>query len=522
MTAPSTGLVSLIGAGPGDPSLLTVRGHRCVTTADVIVYDHLVDQRLLELVRSDAETIDVGPAAPRSFELDAICLLLAEKAREGKTVARLKWGDPFVFDSGGKEALFLHEQGVAFEVVPGILSGVGSPTYAGIPVTYPEAGDTLTLVRGSEGDTEVPTRVDWSHLARVKGTIVTYGAGPHLAVVVKALRRHGRPTSEPAALIYRGTLPSQCTIQGTLAEVEELVSRPDHRETAVLVVGRVTALRQHLRWYDIRPLFGLRIVVTRARTQAAELVTRLMELGADPIEVPTIQIVPPDDPAPLDDACARIGSFDWIVLTSANAVSHFMRHLLAGSGDVRDLKDVQLCAVGPATAESLSRYGLKVDLVPEEYRGDGVVDAIKENRNISGARILLPRADLARDELPAALRDAGAEVTTVTAYQTAAVDFETTDGPDIYRLLLERQIDIVTFTSGSSVRNFVTAIGTEQAVDLLARVDVACIGPVTADAASHLGIETTIMPSDYTVPAMVRAIVRHVDEHQDRTAPQDR
>tara|TARA_B100000749_G_scaffold141633_1_gene108697 strand:- start:385 stop:984 length:600 start_codon:yes stop_codon:yes gene_type:complete len=199
-----------------------------------------------------------------------------------------------------------------------------------------------------------------------------------------------------------------------------------------------------------------------------------------------------------------------------------MRHLLAGSGDVRDLKDVQLCAVGPATAESLSRYGLKVDLVPEEYRGEGVVGAIKENRNISGARILLPRADLARDELPAALRDAGADVTTVTAYQTGAVDFETTDGPDIYRLLLERQIDIVTFTSGSSVRNFVTAIGTDQAVDLLARVDVACIGPVTADAASHLGIETTIMPSDYTVPAMVRAIVRHVDEHQDRTAPQDR
>ena len=307
MRASPASIIYLIGAGPGDPSLLTVRGHRYLTAADVVVYDHLVHRRMLSLVRPDAERIDVGPAAPLPLEQDAICLLLAEKAREGKTVARLKWGDPFVFDSGGKEALFLHEQGLPFEVVPGIPASIGSPTYAGIPVTYPGAADTLTLVRGHEGESSVPPRVAWSYLARVKGTIVTYAAGPQLAAMVKALRRHGRPASEPAALIYRGTLPSQHTIQGTLAEIAELVSRPDHRETAVLVVGRVTALRQHLRWYDVLPLFGLRIVVTRPQAQAAELVTRLEQLGADTIETPTIQIVGPEDPAPLDRVCARIG-----------------------------------------------------------------------------------------------------------------------------------------------------------------------------------------------------------------------
>ena len=493
-----------------------------MTTADVVVHDHLVDQRLLQLIRSDAEAIDVGPAAPRSVEQDAICLLLAEKAREGKTVARLKWGDPFIFDSGGKEALFLHEQGLPFEVVPGIPSGIGGPTYAGIPVTYPEAGDTLTLVRGDEGETGEPAQVDWKHLAKVKGTIVTYGAGPQLAAAVKALRRHGRPMSEPAALVYRGTLPSQHTIQDTLAEIEALVCRSDHRGTAVLVVGRVAALRQHLRWFDSRPLFGLRIVVTRARTQAAELLTHLKELGADPIEAPTIEIVPVDDPAPLDEACARVGSFDWVVLSSTNAASYFMSHFLASSRDVRDLKGVQLCAVGPATADSLSHYGLKVDLIPDEYHGEGVVRALEGSQKLTGARILLPRANLANDELPDQLRAAGAAVTTVTAYQTAAVDFDTPGGPDVYRLLLEKRIDIVTFTSGSSVRNFVKVIGVDQTVDLLNQVDVACIGPVTAGTASRLGITTTIMPSDYTVPAMVQAIVRHVNERrQQRTTPTD-
>ena len=508
--------IYLIGAGPGDPGLLTVKGHRYLTAADVVVYDHLVHHRMLSLVRPDAEQIDVGSAAPRPLEQDAICLLLAKKAREGKTVARLKWGDPFVFDSGGKEALFLHEQGLPFEVIPGIPATIGSPSYAGIPVTYPEAGDTLTLVRGHEGESSLPPKVDWSGLARMKGTIVTYAAGPQLVAAAKALQCHGRPASEPAALIYHGTLPGQHTLQGTLEDIEQLVSRADDRETAVLVVGRVVALRDHLRWYDTRPLFGVRIVVTRPRAQAADLVTRLEQLGADPIEVPTIQVVAPEDPAPLDRVCARVDEYDWVVFTSANAVAYFMRQLLAGPGDVRGLRDVRLCAVGPATAEALSRYGIKIDLVPEEYRAEGVAHALREGRDLTGARVLLPRADLAQDLLPVALRKAGAIVTAVTAYRTTPVDLEAADAPDIYGLLLEQGVDIITFTSGSSVKNLVDTLGEDQAADLLRRVDVACIGPVTADVATRLDIATTIMPVEYTVPAMVQAIVNHVTTRRRR------
>ena len=238
--------------------------------------------------------------------------------------------------------------------------------------------------------------------------------------------------------------------------------------------------------------------------------TQLEELGADPIEVPTIQIVAPKNPAPLARVCGRIGDFDWIVFTSANAVSHVMHRVLAGPGDVRDLKGVRLCAVGPATAEALSQYHIRIDVVPDEYRATGVVRALGRNRDLRGTHILLPRADLARDLLPTQLRQTGATVTTVTAYRTTPVDLETAGGPDIYRLLLERQVDIMTFTSGSSVKNLVQALGADQAADLLRQVDVACIGPVTAAVATRLAISTTIMPSDYTVPAMVGAIVDHV------------
>ena len=497
--------IYLIGAGPGDPSLLTIKGHRFLAAADVVVYDHLVHHRMLRLARPDAERIDVGPAAPQPLEQDAICMLLADKAREGNTVARLKWGDPFVFDSGGKEALFLHEQRVPFEVVPGVPSGIGSPTYAGIPVTYPEAGDTLTLIRGNEGDTSELPQVAWNGLAKLGGTIVSFGSGPQLAAIVKALQRHGRSVGESAALIYRGTLASQYTIQGTLAEIEELVGRPDHREAAVLVVGRVVALREHLRWFDTRPLFKRRIVVTRARAQAASLVSSLEDLGAETVEVPTIEIVPPTDTAALDTACGTIHTFDWVVFTSVNAVTHVLQRVLEGPGDIRDLQGVKLCAVGPATAEALTNYGLRVDLVPDEYRSEGVVRALRTSVKLGGVRVLLPRGDLARDLLPSQLTQAGAQVTTVTAYRTVGVDLD--GDPDIYRMLLERQIDVVTFTSGSSVKNFAQALGEDQVADLLKQVKVACIGPVTSGIAERLGITTAIMPTTSTIPALIRAIV---------------
>ncbi len=506
--------VYLIGAGPGDPSLITVRGLRYLSTADVVVYDHLVHGRLLRSVRPEAEQIDVGAAAPHSMEQDAINILLADKAREGKTVARLKYGDPFIFDSGGKEALFLYQQQIPFEVVPGVPSTIGGPCYAGVPLTYPEAGDALVFIRGHETETSVPPDVDWQKVAALAGTVVSYGGGPQLEVIINELLAHGRSPDETAALIINGTLPTQRTIQGTLGEVQGIVRNAQRRGSGVLVVGPVVGFREYLRWFDSRPLFGKHVLVTRPEEQAAELVDRLLSLGADPVEAPTIRVEPPDDYGPLDEACELVSTFDWVIFTSVNGVEHFMRRLRQGTRDVRELKGVRLCAVGPSTAERLTRFGLGVDLVPDDHRAEAVVEALREREDLAEQRLLLPRGDLAGALLPELLGETGAEVAVVTAYRTVLVGGSDAGddkdaGPDIYKMLLEQELDVVTFTSASSVRNFVKILGAEPAVDLLNTIIVAAIGPVTADAAARLGIHVTIMPAVYTVPALVDAIVEH-------------
>src|SRR5262249_1548903 len=278
----------------------------------------------------------------------------------------------------------------------------------------------------------------------------------------------------------------------------------------MLIVGRVAQLRDHLRWFDARPLFGRRIIVTRAREQAGDLIEQLEELGAETIEAPSIRIEPMSSDAALDSACREASEFDWIVFTSVNGVEYFMRCLMEGPGDVRSLKGPRLCAVGPATAERLGRYGLKVDLMPSEFHAEAVADALRATGKIEGARVLLPKADSAREVLAEELRKAGAQVTEVAAYRTVPEPGTRDTDPDIYKMLLERQIDIVTFTSASSVRHFVKLIGEEQATDLLAGTMVASIGPVTAEAAQQMGIETKIMPKEYTIPALVHAIVEAI------------
>ncbi|MBI2832992.1 MAG: uroporphyrinogen-III C-methyltransferase [Acidobacteria bacterium] len=508
-------IVYLVGAGPGDPSLISVRGQRYLSAADVVVYDHLVHARLLRSARPDAERIEVGAAAPEPLEQEAISILLAEKAREGKIVVRLKWGDPFVFDDGGKEALFLHEQGVPFEVVPGIPAGVGAPCYAGVPVTYPAGGDTLTFVRGHEDEGDAMPDVDWARLAALDGTIVCYAGARQLPGIIAALLSHGRPHDEPAVLIYNGTLADQQTLQGTLGEIAVTTKRPQHRIPAILVVGRVAAFREHLRWFDSRPLFGRRIVVTRSREQAEELIEMLEELGAQAIETPAIRILPPENLEAVDRAIAEADTFDWIIFTSANGVDFFMRRLLDRGGDVRDLRGVKLCTIGPSTAERLLEHGIRVDVMPSEYRAEAVVDVLREREDLQGKRILLPRADIAREVLAEQLRAAGAEVVEVAAYRTVPERGDRQADDDIYRMLLERQIDVVTFTSASTVRNFVKMLGEDPAADLLATTTIASIGPVTAEAAQQLGIHTTIMPAQYTVAALVQAIVDHFTPSQE-------
>jgi uroporphyrinogen III methyltransferase/synthase len=502
---PNLPSVFIIGAGPGDPGLMTIRGQRQLEAADVVVYDHEVDPRLLRSARADAEKIDVGPAAPRPLDQDAISLLLVEKAREGKRVARLKWGDPFVFDSGGKEALFLHEQQVPFEVIPGVPATIAALSYAGIPITYPGAGDVITFIRGFEGGGDETPKVDWQRLAGVDGTVVCYAGAKQVGAIANALLSHGLPPEESAALIYAGTTPAQETIVAPLADI---ASRARPGDAAMFVVGRVAGLREHLRWFDDRPLFGRRIVVTRAREQAGELVDLLEERGAEAIQAPTIRIAPPEDTEPLDRACASAGRFDWIVFTSANGVDAFMGRLL-GAFDIRDLKGVRICAVGTSTAERIERYGVRVDLTPDESRAERIVDTLAAASAVAGATFLLPRADIAREVLPDQLRELGGEVTEVVAYRTLVAGGERDTDHDVYRMLLDRQVDAVTFTSASTVKNFAKIYGEEQAADLLNATVVASIGPVTAEAAQQLGIQTKVMPSKYTVKDLVDALVEH-------------
>jgi uroporphyrinogen III methyltransferase/synthase len=506
-------IVYLIGAGPGDPGLITVRGMECLAAADVVLYDHLVNPRLLRHARADAEKIDLGKAAPQTLEQEAICYLLAEKAREGKTVARLKWGDPYVFDTGGTEGLFLHEHGVRFEVVPGVPVCIAAPSYAGVPITYSGGGDTITLIRGyeDEGKAEKDIDVDWTSLSRLDGTLVCYAGPRQLPQIVGSLLSHGRPAEEPAAVIFDGTLPTQHTIAGTLTGLADVLQKSPDRRPGVLIVGRVAGLREHLRWYDERPLFGKRVLVTRPRGQATEFVDQLEAMGAEVVEAAMIRIDPPEDYGPLDDACANAGSFNWIIFSSTNAVDAFMGRLLRGATDARALGGVKLCCVGPATVERLAHYGLKADVMPGEYRAEALVHALSAATQISGMRILLPHADIGREVIADELRKQGAEVTEVVAYRTVATDAEREGDPDIYRMLLERRLDVVTFTSPSAVRHLVRALGAEPAADLLRTTIVASIGPVTAEAASQSGIQTTVMPDKYTVTALVAAIVKYME-----------
>jgi uroporphyrinogen III methyltransferase/synthase len=510
-------IVFLIGTGPGDPGLMTLRGLHCLAAADVVLYDHFIHPRLLRYARPAAEKIDVGHSASQPLEHEAVCYLLVEKAREGKTVARLKRGDPFTFDRGGSEALFLHEQGVAFEVVPGIPPSVGAASYAGVPLTYPGSGSTLTFLRG-HGDEEKPhERTDWTSLARLDGTIVCDAGPSQLPQILSALLSHGRPPDDAVALVYDGTLPTQHTVFGPLAEIAGLAKHASERRPATVIVGRVAALREHLRWFDARPLFGKRILVTRPREQAAELVELLESHGAEAVEAPMIRIAPPEDFTQLDQACREIDRFDWIAFSSGNAVDAFIGRLLASPLDLRALNGVKLCAVGPATADRLARHGLKVDVIPPEYRAEAMVQALSPSGSAHGIKVLLPRGDIGRDVVADELRKQGAEVTEAIAYRTLPVEPE--GELDVYKMLLERRIDVVTFTSASSVRNFVRALGQEPAADLLRSTVVASIGPVTAETAAQSGIQTTIVPSDYTIPALVDAIVQFFRVRTDRTVP---
>lgn len=502
------GHVSVIGAGPGDPGLISVQGLRLLSLADVVIYDRAV-AALLRWARPDAETIEAGAPAEGTLAQDALSMLIADKAREGLSVARLKWGDPFVFDSGAKEAMFLHEQRIPFEVVPGIPAAVGASAYAGIPLTYPGSGDAVVLLRGSEGGDDTLPDVDWSALAKLDGTIVCNVRGRLATEILGTLIEHGRAPDSPAAIIYAGTLTTQRTIGHTIDDLLAHLANGSDTGEATLIVGETASLRAHLRWFDERPLFGKRIVITRSRDQARELADELEQRGAQIVEAPIFRIAPAEDPEAIDRAAASIDAFQWVIFTSANSVTRFFGALLSGPRDMRALGSVSVCAIGPTTADRVEARGVKPDVVMPEVRLDDLVEALSAGGSLDSQRVLIVRPDFQRDTLATELARHGATVTDLIAYTTASASPESAEAQDIYRQLLEGRVDAVTFTSPTAVRRFANLIGSEQAADLLNTTVVAALGPVTAEAAEQLGINARIVPTSFTIDALVAALVQH-------------
>ncbi|MEO7192914.1 MAG: uroporphyrinogen-III C-methyltransferase [Vicinamibacterales bacterium] len=510
---PPTGRVFIIGAGPGDPGLMTVRGVRLLAEATVVVYDRNTE-RVLRWARPDAEMIEAGAPAERDTAQDALSMLVAEKARDGHIVARVKWGDPFVFDSGAKEALFLHEQGVPFEVVPGIPAAMGMSAYAGVPLTYPGAGDALVLVRGQEDESGRLAELDWQALARVDGTLACFAGARMVPAILQRLLDHGAAPDTPGALIYHGTTPTQRTVTGTLRELLDHTAAAIDPNAALLILGAVTGLRNHLRWFDERPLFGRRIVVTRSPEQADDLVDRLESLGAQAISAPTFRMASADDPEAVDRAAASVDDFQWVVFEAASAVTRFLGALSRGPRDIRAFGAVRVCAIGPSTADRLIAAGIKPDVVVAEVGAESIGDAIADRAPVAGQRVLIVRPDHVRATIGDDLERRGAHVVDLVAYRTAAASPDSPAAQHIYRLLLENRVDAVTFTSPTAVRRFAGLIGEEQAADLLNTTIVAAIGPVTAAAARALGVRDPLVPDAYSVEGLVRLLTEQFRSSQ--------
>ncbi|MCH9011326.1 MAG: uroporphyrinogen-III C-methyltransferase [Chloroflexi bacterium] len=494
------GIVYLVGAGPGDPGLITVKGMRQVESADCIVYDRLTSSALLEAARDDAELIDVGKIPGKSDNRqEDINDLLVRLGKEGKRVVRLKGGDPFVFGRGGEEAEALRDAGIAFEVVPGITSAIAAPAYAGIPLTHRRFASHFTVVTGNEDPTKPDSAIDWSALARQQGTLVVLMGRENLAGITETLVKNGRSPDTPVALVQWGTEPFQQTLTGTLADIADRAENADLKPPVVTVIGDVVNLREKLAWFDNRPLFGRRVLVTRTRTQASGLSQLLLERGAMPVELPTIEIRRPDVADGLDAPLKRLEDIDWVVFTSVNAVDFVFERLDALGLDARAFSGCKVAVIGPATAEKLKNRGIVPDLVPESFVSESLVEALKA-RNMQGSKVLLPRADIARDALSEGLRALGACVDEVTAYQTVTP----ADTARIARDIVSKGVDVATFTSSSTVRNLSRAMNGE--LEMLSQATIACIGPITADAAREVGLAPDIVSNEHTIPGLVDAL----------------
>jgi uroporphyrinogen III methyltransferase/synthase len=506
------GKVYLVGAGPGDPGLLTIKGRECLSLAEVIIYDNLANRVFLQYAGDQAELIYVGKKGGcHTMSQDEINSLVIDRAHSGQIVVRLKGGDPFIFGRGGEEAQELVRAGVDYEVVPGVTSAISVPAYAGIPLTHRAYTSTVAFVTGHEDPTKQESDIALEKLATGVGTLVFLMGVGNVSEIAKGLMAHGRSPDTPTALIQRGTVAAQRTLVGPLRDIAGLAKKNNVKPPGIIVVGDVVRLREQLNWFETRPLFGKRIVVTRAREQASEFLKGLAQLGAECIEFPTIEVVPPEGWDELDRGIKALETYQWLVFTSVNGVKYFLRRLEALGRDIRDLKGLKIGAIGPKTAKCWHRLGIRPDLVPDEYRAEAVVECFRE-KGVKGARILIPRAARAREVLPEKLRKMGAQVDVVPAYQTIK---PAQDTARVSEMLENGVIDIVTFTSSSTVTNFVEMFeaGMDQVLRWMEHVVVACIGPITARTAQENGFSVDLTPSEYTVEALTDSIVRYLASH---------
>jgi len=502
----TTGIVYLVGAGPGDPGLITLRGVECLQKAQVVVYDYLANEQLLNHAPVDAERIYAGKIGGRhNQDQEEINRLLVNMALEGKIVVRLKGGDPFVFGRGGEECEALALAGVPFEVVPGVTAAVGAAAYAGIPLTHRDFTASVAFVTGQEGKDKNESSIDWGRLSLGSGTVVFYMGITSLRRNMQRMVDHGRSPLTPVALVRWATTAGQQVLTGTIADIADIAEGASFKPPAVTIVGEVVSLRERLRWFDNRPLSGRRIIVTRAADQAGEFSAMMARCGATVLECPTIKLVEPTSWNELDAAIGNLDGFSWLVLTSVNAVRFFFQRLNSLGFDARALGPCKVCAVGPKTAEAIAGHGIHSDLIPPDYKAEAIVSEFAK-LGISGQRILFPRADRAREIIPQKLEQMGALVTSPVIYRNILPDRLC---PETLLALEKRCIDCITFTSSSTVINMAEQLGADLLADMLKGVMVASIGPVTSKTCRDLGLRVDVQPDEFTLSALSDAIQRY-------------
>lgn len=498
------GFVSLVGAGPGDPDLLTLKGKRLLERADVMIYDHLANSDLLSFAKNAKELISVGKSGSHhTMEQKDINRLLIKKAKQGNFVVRLKGGDPFVFGRGGEEAVELKKAGIPFNIVPGVTAGISAAAYSGIPATDRSCSSVLTLVTGHEDPNKEDSSINWKSLAESHGTLIFYMGVKNLPLISEKLIHYGKSPETAAAVIQSGTLPNQRVVEGTLSNISLKTNRAGIKPPAIIVVGDVVKFRSQLKWYEKLHLFGKKIVVTRSRMQASSLVEKLNHLGAQTFMFPTIRIEPAKDYSLLTQAFKKLSDFDWIIFTSVNAVEYFFSNLYKKGLDSRYLSSCKVCCIGGATAVELKKNGIQADLVPKKFTSEELFKTLKKSDEIKGKNILLPRSEIANEMLPRELKKNGAKIMEVVTYRTLPAE----PASDILERLKAGDADVVTFTSSSTAKNYASILR-KNTGKIPKDILYASIGPETTKAAIQEGMKIAVEAKEHTIDGLVDALVK--------------